>query len=60
MAQLLVYYAHPGHRFSRVNKAMAAEAAKIDGITFVDLYAEYPRHNINVDKEQGRLVDHER
>ena len=59
MAQLLVYYAHPGHRFSRVNKAMAAEAAKIDGITFVDLYAEYPRHNINVDKEQGRLVDHD-
>ncbi len=49
MARLLIYYAHPGQRFSRANKAMADAARRIQGITFIDLYAEYPRHDINVD-----------
>ena len=29
MARLLVYYAHPGHRFSQVNSAMAAAAQEM-------------------------------
>ncbi|MEM9369662.1 MAG: NAD(P)H-dependent oxidoreductase [Pseudomonadota bacterium] len=56
MARLIVYYAHPGHQFSHVNKEMAAAAETIDGILFVDLYREYPRHNIDVQKEQERLL----
>ncbi len=59
MARLIVYYAHPGHRFSRANKAMAAAAQMVEGITFVDLYAEYPRHNIDVEREQTRLLAHD-
>lgn len=59
MAKLLVYYAHPGQRFSHANAAMAKAARALDGFTFVDLYAEYPRHNIDVDREQGRLLDHD-
>ena len=59
MAQLIVYYAHPGNRHSHVNRAMAAVARAVDGITFVDLYAEYPRHDINVDREQARLLAHD-
>ncbi|MEP3279037.1 MAG: NAD(P)H-dependent oxidoreductase [Stappiaceae bacterium] len=59
MAKLLLYYAHPGHRHSRVNKSMAKAAQKINGITFVDLYSDYPRHNINVEREQQRLLDHD-
>jgi len=59
MAQLLVYYAHPGHKHSRANKAMVAEATKVSGITFVDLYAEYPRFEIEIDREQQRLLDHD-
>lgn len=58
MADLLVYYAHPGHRHSHANKAMLAEANGIDGINIVDLYAEYPRFEIDVEREQRRLVDH--
>ena len=58
MAQLLVYYAHPGHRFSHANKAMYDQARDVDGITLVDLYAEYPRYEIDVDREQQRLLDH--
>jgi len=59
MANVIVYYAHPGHRFSSANKAMLAEARKIDGISLVDLYAEYPRFDINIDREQRRLLDHD-
>ena len=59
MAKLLVYYAHPGHLTSRVNKELASVAARIEGIRFVDLYAEYPRHNIDIDAEQKRLLEHD-
>lgn len=38
---------------------MAKAAQGIDGITFVDLYAEYPRHDIDVPREQKRLLDHD-
>lgn len=59
MAKLLVYYAHPGHKYSHVNRVMAREAAGLGGITFVDLYRDYPRFDINVDTEQQRLLDHD-
>ena len=59
MSRLLVYYAHPGHGRSHVNKAMAAKAARIDGVSFVDLYAAYPRHVIDIDAEQRRLLEHD-
>ena len=56
MARLLVYYAHPAHRASQVNKPMADAARAIDGIEFVDLYTVYPRHDIDVAVEQKRLL----
>ncbi|MEO1245395.1 MAG: NAD(P)H-dependent oxidoreductase [Pseudomonadota bacterium] len=59
MARLIVYYAHPGHRHSSVNKAMSRAASSIDGISWVDLYAEYPRFDIDIDREQQRLLDHD-
>jgi putative NADPH-quinone reductase len=59
MTRLLVYYAHPGHKHSHVNREMAAMAQSIEDITYVDLYAEYPRFDIDIDKEQYRLLDHE-
>ena len=63
MAKVLLYYAHPGHKFSRANAALATAARDIadshDALSFVDLYAQYPRHNINVDAEQERLTAHD-
>lgn len=59
MARVLVYYAHPGQQYSHANAAMAKNAQKLDGITFVDLYAEYPRFDINMDREQDRLRTHD-
>jgi putative NADPH-quinone reductase len=59
LARLIIYYAHPGQRYSHVNREMAAVARGIGGITYVDLYAEYPRFDIDVDREQRRLVEHD-
>ena len=59
MARVIVYYAHPGHKHSRANRAMAAAARAVDDITFVDLYSEYPRFDIDIDLEQRRLLDHD-
>jgi len=59
MARLLVYFAHPGHKHSHVNREMAKAAREVSGVTFVDLYADYPRFDIDVDREQERLVEHD-
>jgi putative NADPH-quinone reductase len=59
MAKLIVYYAHPGHKHSHVNKFMARSAEALDGIAFVDLYRDYPRFDIDTDREQQRLLDHD-
>lgn len=59
MSKLIVYYAHPGHKYSHVNRDMAAEASQIDGITYVDLYKDYPRFDIDVETEQHRLMEHD-
>jgi putative NADPH-quinone reductase len=59
MAKLIVYYAHPGHKHSHVNRFMARAAAAVNDITYVDLYREYPRFDIDVDIEQRRLLDHD-
>ncbi len=59
MAKVIVYYAHPGHRYSHANKAMWETASGVDRVTRVDLYADYPRFNIDIDREQARLVAHD-
>jgi glutathione-regulated potassium-efflux system ancillary protein KefG len=59
MAKLVLYYAHPGNKYSHANKSMFAAARQIGGITTIDLYAEYPRFEIDIDREQQRLLDHD-
>ncbi|CAH0525859.1 NAD(P)H-dependent oxidoreductase [Vibrio hippocampi] len=57
--RVLVLYAHPSQRRSEVNAPMFADACEIEGVTAVDLYHEYPTFNINIDREQQRLLDHD-
>jgi putative NADPH-quinone reductase len=38
---------------------MARATARVEGVTLVDLYAEYPDFQIDIDREQGRLVGHD-
>lgn len=59
MANVLVLFAHPGQRHSRVNVLMAKHAQQTNGITFADLYAEYPKFDIDIDVEQARLLAHD-
>jgi putative NADPH-quinone reductase len=59
LMRVLVLFAHPAQRKSSVNTAMAASARQLEGVTFVDLYAEYPRFTIDVDREQRRLMEHD-
>jgi glutathione-regulated potassium-efflux system ancillary protein KefG len=59
MSRLIVYYAHPGHKYSHANCAMAHVAENVEGITYVDLYRDYPRFDIDVDVEQQRLLEHD-
>ena len=57
--RVLVLFAHPSQEYSEVNRPMAEAAAKVDGITLVDLYAEYADFQIDIDREQQRLVEHD-
>ncbi len=55
----LVLYAHPRQQHSNVNAAMSKAAQSVDGVSFVDLYARYPRQNIDIDYEQKQLLEHD-
>ncbi len=59
MARPIVYYAHPGHKHSHVNRHMARAASSVERISFVDLYRDYPRFDIDVNVEQRRLLEHD-
>jgi len=59
MQRVLVLYAHPRTDRSEVNTVLADSARGVDGVTLVDLYAEYPTFDIDVDREQQRLLDHD-
>lgn len=59
MARILHIFAHPALGSSRINAAMWAAAGRVRGITSVDLYAENPRYDIEVDAQQARLADHD-
>ena len=57
--KVLILYAHPSPRRSEVNAKMARVAEWVPGVTLVDLYGEYPNLDIDVDREQERLRDHD-
>ena len=57
--RILVLFAHPAIRQSEVNVRMAQAAEAVDGVTLVDLYAEYPTFEIDIDREQKRLLEHD-
>ncbi len=57
--RILVLFAHPSIDRSEVNSPLAEAAAGVDGVTLIDLYAEYPDFQIDIDREQQRLLDHD-
>lgn len=59
MAQVLHVFAHPGLASSRINVALWRASQAAEGITRVDLYAENPRYDIDIEAEQQRLLAHD-
>ncbi len=57
--RVLVLFAHPSQHRSEANKPLFDQAKKIENVTCVDLYSEYPTFKINIDREQKRLLDHD-
>ncbi|MEM8869130.1 MAG: NAD(P)H-dependent oxidoreductase [Pseudomonadota bacterium] len=57
--KLLILFAHPSQGRSEVNVQMAHVAEWVPGVTLVDLYAEYPTFDIDINAEQARLDDHD-
>lgn len=57
--KVLILFAHPSQHKSEVNVSLFNIAKRIDGVTAVDLYAEYPTYHIDIDKEQRRLLEND-
>ncbi|WP_394143181.1 NAD(P)H-dependent oxidoreductase [Vibrio atypicus] len=57
--KVLILYAHPSPRRSEVNQPLFNACRNIEGVTAVDLYHDYPTYNINIDREQQRLREHD-
>jgi glutathione-regulated potassium-efflux system ancillary protein KefG len=57
--RVLVLFAHPAIQKSRVNRRLAVAARAVSGVTFHDLYEEYPDFQIDVPREQAQLVAHD-
>ncbi len=59
MNKILILYAHPSPHRSEVNQPLFNACQAVEGVTCVDLYGEYPTFNIDICREQRRLVDHD-
>ena len=58
-SEILILFAHPALQNSRV-QIKAAEAVKsLEGVTFHDLYEEYPDLGIDHKREQALLLRHD-
>ncbi len=57
-ASVLILFAHPALEKSRVNRALMEAVRDLDGVTFHDLYQQYPDFHIDVDREQSLLRQH--
>jgi glutathione-regulated potassium-efflux system ancillary protein KefG len=57
--RILINVVHPRLEQSTGNKALAAAAVDVPGVTIRDLYAEYPDGTVDVSVEQELLVAHD-
>ena len=59
MKKILILFAHPALEKSRVHKILLNYISDLDGITLNDLYENYPEFDIDIEKEQQLLVQHD-
>ncbi|PZV83050.1 flavodoxin-like protein [Algoriphagus aquaeductus] len=59
MRKILVLFAHPKYEQSDVNHALLEPISHLENIEIRDLYELYPDFNIDIQKEQELLFQHE-
>jgi len=59
MRKVLVLFAHPKFEHSDSNKALLNAISDLDDVSVQDLYELYPDFNINIQKEQELLFEHQ-
>lgn len=59
MKKILILFAHPAFRKSRINKVLIDGIKGIEGVTLHDLYQCYPEMDIDIKKEQELLTQHD-
>jgi glutathione-regulated potassium-efflux system ancillary protein KefG len=59
MKKILVIFAHPAYRRSRINSGLRSAIEGLDGITIHDLYDCYPDFLIDVAREQKLCEEHD-
>lgn len=59
MPEVLILFAHPAFSRSRVHKEMVKQVRNLKGVTFNDLYENYPDLFIDVKREQELLLQHD-
>lgn len=59
MRKVLVLFAHPKFEHSDANSALLNAISDLENVTVQDLYELYPDFNVNVQKEQELLFEHE-
>ncbi|TKB56642.1 NAD(P)H-dependent oxidoreductase [Ferrimonas aestuarii] len=59
LSKILLLYAHPSPSRSEVNQPLFQVAKQLPFVTAVDLYHEYPKLDIDIEREQQRLLDHD-
>lgn len=59
MPGILLQFAHPALEKSRVNRILFEAVADLPFVTVNDLYEQYPDFDIDVDREQALLLEHE-
>jgi len=57
--RILILFAHPALRKSRVNRRLIETVRGLDGVLVNDLYESYPDFDIDVEREQRLLEQHD-
>ncbi len=58
-SRVLILFAHPALHRSRINAALMEAVQGMEGVTFRDLYEEYPTLHVDVETEQELLLEHD-
>ena len=56
---VLVLFAHPALEKSRANRQLVRAPQRLEGVTFHDLYETYPEFDVDPEREQALLLEHD-